>query len=72
MNKAQRKALELRRKQGLRGQVDAEGVDNKLGFEVIPWALQAQEEMRIDRFMCIDEHLEPDWRWWMIAHSIGH
>ena len=72
MNKAQRKAVEFRRKLGLRGQVDAEGVASMLGFEVIPWALQAQEEMRIDRYMCIAEHLEPDERRWMIAHSIGH
>ena len=43
-----------------------------LGFEVIPWALRAQEEMRIDRYMCIAEDLEPDERRWMIAHSIGH
>ena len=44
MNKAQRRAVEFRRKLGLRGQVDAEGVAGMLGFEVIPWALQAQEE----------------------------
>ena len=72
MNKAQRRAVEFRRKLGLRGQVDAEGVANNLGFEVIPWALRAQEEMRIDRYMCIAEDLEPDERRWMIAHSIGH
>ena len=52
MNKAQRRAVEFRRKLGLRGQVDAEGVASMLGFEVIPWALRAQEEMRIDRYMC--------------------
>ena len=72
MNKAQRRAVEFRRKLGLRGQVDAEGVASMLGFEVIPWALRAQEEMRIDRYMCIAEDLEPDERRWMIAHSIGH
>ena len=57
MNKAQRRAVEFRHKLGLRGQVDAEGVANNLGFEVIPWALRAQEEMRIDRYMCIAEDL---------------
>ena len=72
MNKAQRRAVEFQRKLGLRGQVDAEGVANNLGFEVIPWALRAQEEMRIDRYMCIAEDLEPEERRWMIAHSIGH
>ena len=72
MNKAQRRAVEFRRKLGLRGQVDAEGVANILGLEVIPWVMQAQEEMRIDRYMCIAEDLEPDERRWMIAHSIGH
>ena len=72
MNKAQRKAVELRRKLGLSGQVDAEGVANTLEFEVIPWPLGVQEEMRIDGYICVAEDLEPDERRWMIAHAIGH
>ena len=72
MNKAQRKAVELRRKLDLSGQVDAEGVANILGFEVIPWPMQTQEEMRIDRYICVAEDLEPDERRWMIAHAVGH
>ena len=72
MNKARRKAVELRRKLGLRGQVDAEGAANILGYEVIPWPMQVHQELRIDRYICVAEDLEPDWRQWMIGHSIGH
>ena len=36
MNKAQRRAVEFRRKLGLRGQVDAEGVASMLGFDGHP------------------------------------
>ena len=72
MNKARRKAVELRRKLGLRGQVDAEGAANILGYEVIPWPMQVHQELRIDRYICVAEDLEPDWRRWMVAHAIGH
>ncbi len=72
MNRAQRKAVELRFKLGLCGRVDAEGVANILGYEVIPWPMQVHQELRIDRYICVAEDLEPDWRRWMIAHAIGH
>ena len=39
MNRAQRKAAELRRKLGLRGKVDAEAVANRLGLTVQPWPM---------------------------------
>ena len=66
------KGRELRFKLGPCGRVDAEGVANILGYEVIPWPMQVQQELRIDRYICVAEDLEPDWRRWMIAHAIGH
>ena len=65
MNRAQEKAVELRRRLGLRGQVDTEEVANLLGLEVIPWSMQVQEEMLMGRYIGVA-------RRWVIAHAIGH
>lgn len=72
MNKAQRKATELRRKLGLRGRVDAEEVANLLGLAVVPWPLAVQEEMQMDGYIGVAQRLDPGWRRWVIAHAIGH
>ena len=72
MNKAQRRAAELRCKLGLCGQVDAEGVANILGYQVVEVAMRVQEEMSIGRFIAVAEYLEPDERRWVIAHSLAH
>ena len=72
MNRAQRKAVELRRKLGLRGRVDAEEVANLLGLVVQPWPLAVQEEMLLGRFIGVAERLDPRWRRWVIAHALGH
>ena len=72
MNKAQRKAVELRRKLGLRGRVDAEEVANILGLEVVPRPMRGQEEMMLDTYIGVNEALDSRWRRWVIAHAIGH
>ena len=72
MNRAQRKAAELRRRLGLRGRVDAEAVANLLGMEVVLWALRDLTEMRVDDVIAVARRLDPEWRRWVIAHSIGH
>ena len=72
MNKAQRKARELRRKLGLRGRVEAEEVANLLGLVVVPWPLAVQEEMQMDGYIGVAQRLDPRWRRWAIAHAIGH
>ena len=72
MNKAQRRAVELRCKLGLCGQVDAEGVANILGYQVVDVAMRVQEEMSIGRFIAVAEYLEPDERRWVIAHALAH
>ena len=72
MNRAQRKAVELRRRLGLRGRVDAEMVANLLGLVVVPWPLAVQEEMLLGRYIGVAERLDPRWRRWVIAHAIGH
>ena len=72
MNRAQEKAVELRRRLGLRGQVDTEEVANLLGLEVIPWSMQVQEEMLMGRYIGVARRLDPRWRRWVIAHAIGH
>ena len=71
MNKAQRKAVELRRKLGLQGRVDAEEVANILGLEVVPRPM-GQEEMMVAEYIGVDEELDSLWRRWVIAHAIGH
>ena len=72
MNKAQRKAVELRRKLGLRGRVDAEEVANILGLEVVPRPMGVQEEMMVAEYIGVGEELDSRWRRWVIAHAIGH
>ena len=72
MNKAQRRAVELRCKLGLCGQVDAEGVANILGYQVVDVAMRVQKEMSIGRFIAVAEYLEPDERRWVIAHALAH
>ena len=39
MNRAQRRAVQLRKKLGLRGMVDAEAVADHLGLVVQPWPM---------------------------------
>ena len=72
MNKAQRKAKELRRKLGLQGRVDAEEVANLLGLVVVPLSLAVQEEMLMDGYIGVARRLDSPWRRWVIAHAIGH
>lgn len=72
MNRAQRRALELRRTLGLRGRVDAEAVANHLGLEVKPWTLRVLKEMGIGDVICVARRLDPAWRRWVTAHAIGH
>ena len=72
MNRAQRKAADLRCKLELRGRVDAEAVANHLGLVVQPWPLKVQEELQVDGFICVAERLGPRWRRWVTAHAIGH
>ena len=72
MKRAQRKAKELRRKLGLSGRVDAEEVANILGLVVVPWPLDVQEEMQMDRYIGVAERLDSRMRRWVIAHAIGH
>ena len=72
MNKAQRRAVELRRRLGLRGRVDAETMANLLGLVVVPWPLAVQQEMLLGRYIGVAERLDPRWRRWVIAHAIGH
>ena len=72
MNKAQRKAVELRRKLGLRGRVDAEEVAHTLGLEVMLLPMRVQEEMLMDTYIGVADRLDSRWRRWVIAHAIGH
>ena len=72
MNKAQRRAVELRRKMGLRGRVDAEEVANILGLEVMLLPMRVQEEMLMDTYIGVADRLDSRWRRWVIAHAIGH
>ncbi len=72
MKRAQRKADQLRRKLKLSGRVDAEAVANILGLDVVPWPLDVQEEMQMDRYIGVAERLDARWRRWVIAHAIGH
>ena len=72
MKRAQRKAVELRKKLGLHGRVDAEAVANILGLDVVSWPMQVQEEMQMGRYIGVAERLDARWRRWVIAHAIGH
>ena len=72
MKRAQREALKLRCKLKLSGRVDAEAVANMLDMEVVPWPLDVQEEMQMDRYIGVAERLDSRMRRWVIAHAIGH
>ena len=72
MKRAQRKAVELRRKLGLHGRVEVEAVANILGLDVVPWPMQVQEEMQMGRYIGVAKRLDARWRRWVIAHAIGH
>ena len=72
MNRAQRKALSLRHRLGLRGEVEVETVANLLGMEVVTWPLTVLKEMVIGDYICVAKRLDSAWRRWVIAHAIGH
>ena len=71
-NRASRKAMELRRKLGLHGQVDAEAVANMLGLTMVPLKLESLQELMVDDCIGVAERLATTWRRWVIVHSIGH
>ena len=72
MKRAQRKAVELRKKLGLHGRVDSEAVANILGLDVVPWPMKVQEELQMGYTIGVAERLDARWRRWVIAHAIGH
>ena len=72
MKRAQKKAKALRRQLELRGRVDIEEVAGILGLVVVPWPLDVQEEMQMDRYIGVAERLDSRMRRWVIAHAIGH
>ena len=72
MKRAQRKAVDLRKKLGLHGRVDAESVANMVGLEVVRWPMEIQQELQMGRFIGVAERLDARWRRWVIAHAIGH
>ena len=72
MKRAQKKAKKLRDALRLQGRVDVEEVAGILGMEVVTWPMQVQEEMQMGRYIGVAERLDPHWRRWVIAHSIGH
>ena len=72
MNRAQRRAVELRRKLRLHGRVDAKGVADMLQLEIVFRPMQKLQEMKMDGVICIALRFEPEWRRWLVAHAIGH
>ncbi len=72
MNRAQRRAVELRRRLGLCGRVDSLAVADILGLEVTQRPLRKLRELKIGEFVCIARRLEPEWKRWCVAHAIGH
>ncbi len=72
MNRAQRRAVELRRMLRLHGRVDAKGVADILELEIWPRPFRKFQEMKIGEFICIAHRFEPEWRRWCMAHAIGH
>lgn len=72
MNRAQRRALQLRRKFGLHGRVDAQAVADMLELEVERLPMEELQEMKIDDVICIALRFEPEWERWLMAHAIGH
>lgn len=71
-NRAAQKAMGLRRKLGLRGQVDAGAVANILGLTVFPLKLSTLQELMVDDCIGVADRLTSEWRRWVIAHAIGH
>ena len=72
MNRARRRALELRRKLRLHGRVDAQGVADMLELEIERRPMRRLQEMKMDGVICIALRYEPEWRRWLVAHAIGH
>ena len=72
MKRAQRTGKKLRRQLELRGRVDVEEVASILGMEVVPWPMEVQEEMQMDRYIGVADRLDDRWRRWVTAHAIGH
>ena len=72
MTRAQARGAALRRRLGLTGLVDAEAVANLHGYKVIRLPLVKQKELEVAGIICIADWLEPEWRRWCIAHSLGH
>ena len=72
MTRATRKAVELRSKLGLYGQVDAEAVANVLGLTVVSLKLEVLQELTVDDYIGVAERLVPAWRRWVVAHAVGH
>ena len=71
-NRARRKAIELRKKLGRRGQVDAESVANMLGLTVVLLKLESLQELMVDDCIGVADRLTPAWLRWVIGHAIGH
>lgn len=72
MSRARRKGEELRRRLGLRGQVDAEAVANAMGLEVVTWPFEKLPEMLFGDVIGVATRLDSRRRRWAIAHAIGH
>ena len=72
MNRAQRRAVALRRELDLKGRIDAEAVAHELGLELWLWDFEVQTEMQLDGHVAVGGRLDPAWRRWVIAHAIGH
>ena len=53
MTRAQRRAMEIGRELGLRGQVDAEAVTGHLKLEVLTWPFQVPQEMKVDNSIAV-------------------
>ncbi len=62
----------MRRRLGLRGQVDAEAVASGLGLTVQRRPLHVLEEMRIGDYVSVADRLETWWQRWVVGHAIGH
>ncbi len=72
MNRAQRRAVELRRKLRLHGRVDAQGVADILELDIERWPWRKLQEVKTDGVIYIALRSEPEWSRWLMAHAIGH
>ena len=72
MNRARRRALEIRRLLGLHGRVDAQGVADILDLKIKRMPLKRLRELKSDGVICIASRCEPEWARWLMAHAIGH